>query len=87
MTALASSGQCARASIAGDKLIAAASALGYQPLVAEALLAVGRLGSACSDPVKAVEQLEEASFAAEMSHHDQVVIEAAVFASGSTPSG
>ena len=82
VTALASSGQCARASAASDKLLAAASALGYQPLRAEALLAVGRLGETCSDSAQALERLEEASYVAEMSHHDQIVIEAAVFASG-----
>ena len=37
-----------RVEIAGDKLVAAASALGYQPLTAEAQLAVGRLSINCS---------------------------------------
>jgi tetratricopeptide (TPR) repeat protein len=75
--ALFASGQCERAAVAGEKLVEAASALAYQPLRAEALLAVGHLGEDCSDPAKAAESAEEASFAAEMSHHDQIVVEAA----------
>jgi serine/threonine-protein kinase len=82
VTALQASGRCERAAAAGEKLVTAASALAYQPLVAEALLAVGRLGENCSDPVKATGQLEEASFVAEMSHHDQVAVEASLFVSG-----
>jgi hypothetical protein len=81
VTALATSGQCRAAVAAGDKLVEAASALGYPPLTAEALLAVSRLGENCSDLAKAVEQVEEASYAAEISHHDEVVIQAGVFAS------
>ena len=79
---LAAAGQCERAAADGDKVIAAAAAIGYQPLAAEAELAVGRLGETCADPVKSAEHLEQASYAAEMSHHDQIVIEAAVFAGG-----
>src|SRR6266540_2238936 len=80
LAALASSGQCQRATTDGDRLVAAASALGYLPLKAEILLILGRLGPTCSDPAKAAEQLEEASFAAESSNHDEVVIDAAAFA-------
>ena len=82
VTTLGSAGACERASAAGEKLLAETSALAYQPLTAEALLAVGRLGDACTDPVKAAALIEEASFAAEMSHDDHVVIEAAHFATG-----
>jgi tetratricopeptide (TPR) repeat protein len=81
VTALTASGQCRQAAAAGDNLLAAASAIGYQPLTAEALLAVSRLGENCGDLTKAVEQVEEASYAAEISHHEEVVIEAGVFAS------
>ena len=72
---------------AGDKLLAAVTALAYQPLTAEALLAVSRLGENCSDLGKAVEQVEEARMPAEMSHHDEVVIEAACSRRTTTPSG
>jgi tetratricopeptide (TPR) repeat protein len=60
--------------------MAAASALGYQPLKSEIFLILGKLGQTCSDPAKAAEQLEEASLAAEASNHDEVVIDAAAFA-------
>ena len=80
VNALAAAGLCERAAADGEKVIAAVRPLGYQPLTAEAALAMGRLGETCADPVKSAEHLEQASFSAEMSHHDQVVIEAAVFA-------
>jgi tetratricopeptide (TPR) repeat protein len=81
LSVLAAAGQCERASAAGEKLITASAAVGYMPLVAEAEMVLGRLGEICTDATKSAEHLEQASFAAEISHHDQVVIEAAVFAS------
>jgi serine/threonine protein kinase len=81
VTALVVSGQCRQAVAAGDKLLGAASALAYPPLTAEALLAASRLGENCSDVAKAVERVEEASYSAEISHHEEVVIEAGIFAS------
>lgn len=77
--ALAASGKCERASVTGDRVVVAAADLGYQPLLAEALLAAGRLGEFCSDTGRAVEYLEDAAHAAELSHHDEAVIEASIF--------
>ena len=85
LSVLTAAGQCERASAAGEKLITAAAAVGYMPLVAEAEMVLGRLGEICTDAAKSAEHLEQASFAAEISHHDQVVIEAAVFASALPP--
>ena len=54
------------------------------PLQAEAHLALGRLGETCTDAAKAIAELEEAVFAAEASHHDQVLIEANIYLGVST---
>jgi ATP/maltotriose-dependent transcriptional regulator MalT len=81
VNALAAAGQCEHAVAAGDEVIAAASPLGYQPLIAEAAMAVGRMVETCADMGKSMELLEKASYAAEISRHDQIVVEAAVFAS------
>ena len=80
--ALGDSGQCDQAATAGAAVVAAANALGYLPLQAEAHLALGRLGETCTDTRKAIAELDEAVFAAEASRHDQVAIEANYYLGG-----
>ena len=75
---LGMSGQCDKAVALGNKAVADAEAVGYLPLKAEALLALGALGDNCMDPLKAIDCLEDAVFAAEASHHDEVAFRAAV---------
>jgi serine/threonine protein kinase/tetratricopeptide (TPR) repeat protein len=77
--ALGDSGQCERAATAGAAVVAAADASNYLPLEAEAHIAVGRLGETCTDVTKAIGELEDAVFAAEASHHDQISIEANMY--------
>src|SRR5262249_37179124 len=79
VNALTDAGQCDRAGAAAPSVLAAPKALGYLPVVAEARYAVGRLGDSCAAPTTATEELEEAVFAAEAAHHDEIVIQAAVF--------
>jgi eukaryotic-like serine/threonine-protein kinase len=78
--ALGDSGQCERAAAAGASVVAAAKAIGYRPLEAEAELELGRLGESCTDAVKALGELDDAVFSADASRHDQVSIEANLYA-------
>jgi eukaryotic-like serine/threonine-protein kinase len=80
--ALSSAGQCDRALALGRKVADAAKGIGYLPVQAEAHLAVGRLGETCTEPTAAVGQLEEAVWAAEASHHDEVAIVASLYLAG-----
>ena len=78
VNALAMAGQCEVAAKIGPAVVARAKALGYQPLEAEALYALGELGVTCTDPAQAIGLLEDAVFAAESSHHDEIAIEASM---------
>jgi serine/threonine protein kinase/tetratricopeptide (TPR) repeat protein len=78
--ALGDSGQCERAAAAGAEAVAAAKALGYLPLEAEAELQLGRLGESCTDTQKAIGALDDAAYDADASRHDQVSIEANLYA-------
>ena len=80
--ALGDSGQCDRATKAGEAAVARAGKLGYLPLEAEASYAMGRLSNNCLDPAKATGHLEEAVLAAESSRHDEIAIDASLFLAG-----
>ncbi len=60
-------------------LVAAARALGYQPLVAETLALMGTMYSKSNDSHLAEQALVESYFAADASRHDEVRAEAALF--------
>jgi tetratricopeptide (TPR) repeat protein len=76
--ALSVAGECERSKSLGQGVLDSATKLGYLPLKAEILFALGRLGDACADPPTAIAQLEEAALAAEASHHDEITIMASV---------
>jgi serine/threonine protein kinase/tetratricopeptide (TPR) repeat protein len=78
--ALGDSGQCERAAAAGASVVATAKTIGYRPLEAEAELELGRLGEACTETGKALGVLDDAVFDADASRHDQVSIEANLYA-------
>jgi len=78
--ALGSSGQCDTAVAEGERLLQQATAIGYPPLEAEALHALGGLGNSCMEPAKAIGYLENAAYAAEAARHDEVAIQAATMA-------
>jgi eukaryotic-like serine/threonine-protein kinase len=79
INALAMSGQCDAAAKSGPAVVAQAKALGYRPIEAEALYAIGRLGETCTDTVVAIGELEDAVLAAEASHHDEIAIEGSMY--------
>jgi len=79
VNALATSGQCDAAAKIGLAVVDRARALGYRPVEAEALYAIGRLGETCTDSSHAIPQLEDAAYAAAASRHDEVAIEAIVY--------
>jgi tetratricopeptide (TPR) repeat protein len=78
--ALGDAGQCAPAIAASGAALSSAKALGYPPLVAEAYYVNGRAGNFCGDGAPAIESLEEAIYAAESAHHDEVAVNAASYA-------
>ena len=60
-----------------DRVVPQATALGYKPLLAEALLRRGKAQSRGDAPAVAVGPLSEAAWAGEASRHDEVVAAAA----------
>jgi serine/threonine-protein kinase len=80
--ALASAGRCDEAETAANPARDAARAIGYRPLEAEVLIAMARLGDECLEPRIAATRFEEAAYAAEASHHDEIAIDAASDAAG-----
>ena len=82
INALAAAGRCERATADGRKALERASALEYQPLKAEALFALGRLGDVCLEAHEAIAYLEEAELAAETSRHDEIAIVASLWIAG-----
>jgi serine/threonine protein kinase/tetratricopeptide (TPR) repeat protein len=79
--ALGDAGECGHAGAAAAAALASAKAVGYAPLEAEAYYVNGRAGNFCGDVAPAIESLESAVFAAEASHHDEIAVEAASYAS------
>jgi tetratricopeptide (TPR) repeat protein len=75
--ALSDAGQCVQALAASRTAVASADAVGYLPVRAEALFVDGRTGDFCADASAAIPSLEEAVWAAEASHHDEVIVNAA----------
>jgi tetratricopeptide (TPR) repeat protein len=72
LVAARDSGRCRVAIPAADALIPKTRTLGYQPLLAEALLAAGEVGDQCGDPVLMLARLKEAHTAANASRHEEV---------------
>lgn len=60
-----------------DDALERARALGYAPLVAEALVVAARATNAGGDPTRAVEMLREAALGAQSIGHDEIVASAA----------
>jgi len=79
VNALAMAGQCEAAAKVGPSVVEKAKTLGYDPLEAEALFALGRLGESCGDTSRAIEQLEEASLTAQAANHDEIGFRAATY--------
>ncbi|HVR02244.1 MAG TPA: tetratricopeptide repeat protein, partial [Polyangia bacterium] len=77
--ALGDAGQCTPAVAAAAVALRAAKEVGYAPLEAEAYYVSGRAGNFCGDAAAAIEALEEATFAAETSRHDEIAVEASSF--------
>ena len=75
--ALRDSGQCAAAEKRAAPLIDGVRATGYQPLLAEVLLAAGKLGTFCGDPLVAIARLKAAYSASVAGHLDAAAPEAA----------
>jgi tetratricopeptide (TPR) repeat protein len=63
---------------AAKQLVADAARLGYRPLEAESLEALGRLGEDCIDPREAIASLKRAVWAGETARHDETVVESSV---------
>src|SRR5262249_18729356 len=59
-----------------DDLIAAARAVGYQPLLADVLFASGQLGNNCGDQAQTLQRFKEARSAASASHNDELAAQA-----------
>jgi tetratricopeptide (TPR) repeat protein len=76
--ALRDSGQCARQSSVAESLIAAADAMGYDPLRAEVLTAAGYLGGVCADNAVAVARFKAGYNAAVSGRSDAAAAEAAI---------
>jgi eukaryotic-like serine/threonine-protein kinase len=77
LIALRDSGQCARAFPKADALIAAARAVGYQPLLAETLFASADMFTNCGGGGETLQRLKEAHVVASASHIDDVAAQAA----------
>jgi tetratricopeptide (TPR) repeat protein len=73
-------GQCANAVAEATKVVEAAVAIGYRPLEAEARFALGSFGDSCVGPTTALQEFENAVYAAEASRHDEIAISAAAVA-------
>ncbi|HVT07994.1 MAG TPA: serine/threonine-protein kinase [Polyangia bacterium] len=70
-------GRCADAQPLANDLLSQIRAIGYQPLLAEGLLAVGNDGEDCRPAAERISMMEESFAAGLASHHDEVVAEAA----------
>ncbi|HVV15569.1 MAG TPA: protein kinase [Polyangia bacterium] len=70
-------GRCADAEPLANDLLGQVRAIGYQPLLAEALLAVGNDGEDCRPAVERIDMVQESFAAALASHHDEIIAEAA----------
>ena len=79
--ALGTAGQCDRAVTLGYQVVGEARNVGYLPIEAEALYALGS-GAWCMDPVKQSQVLQEAILAAEASQHDEIAIRASAIIQG-----
>jgi serine/threonine protein kinase/tetratricopeptide (TPR) repeat protein len=77
LIALRDSGQCGRATPKASTLIADARALGYKPLLADALYESAQLGSYCSDDALTLQRFKEAHATASASHDDDIAAQAA----------
>jgi tRNA A-37 threonylcarbamoyl transferase component Bud32 len=78
LIALGNSGQCSRATPLASRLIADARAMGYEPLLADALYAAAQLGSNyCSDDALMLQRFKEAHTTGSASHNDDVAAQAA----------
>jgi tetratricopeptide (TPR) repeat protein len=80
--ALRDAGHCGDAKGSEEGLVAAARATGYQPLVAETLLAAAMLGDACGDQARMFERFREGYTVAVEAHHDEVAASAAILFAG-----
>jgi serine/threonine protein kinase/tetratricopeptide (TPR) repeat protein len=76
--ALGDSGQCAAAAAAGRKLILDSKAIGYPPLEAASLNALGRFGGECMSVDESVRTHRDAILAAAASHDDEAAVEAMI---------
>jgi eukaryotic-like serine/threonine-protein kinase len=70
-------GRCADAQPLANDLLSQIRAVGYQPLLAEGLLAVADDGEDCSPATERIGMIQEAFAAALASHHDEVAAQAA----------
>jgi tetratricopeptide (TPR) repeat protein len=77
VTALRDSGQCARALPQADALLAKTRAVGYSPLLADALFAAAELGNECGDFSQMLQRFKEAHSFASAGHSDEVAAKAA----------
>jgi tRNA A-37 threonylcarbamoyl transferase component Bud32 len=77
LIALRDSGQCAHATEKADALIAEARAVGYKPLLADALIAAAQLGNYCGDDGEMLQRFKEAHAMAVASRNDDVAAQAA----------
>ncbi|MES1207857.1 MAG: serine/threonine-protein kinase, partial [Pseudomonadota bacterium] len=73
--ALGDSGQCETAASLATHATDEAKRIGYLPVRAAAEFAAGRLMETCTDAVKGIALLQDATEDAEASHHDEVFIE------------
>jgi tetratricopeptide (TPR) repeat protein/predicted Ser/Thr protein kinase len=76
LIALRDSGQCLRATPLSSSLIAAAQAVGYQPLLAETLFASAQLGNLCGDDAEMLQRFREAHAAASAARNDELAAQA-----------
>jgi eukaryotic-like serine/threonine-protein kinase len=87
VNALATTGRCDQAVSLGQKVVEEATTLGYLPLKAEALFALGWRGNVCRDiepgNPKLNDELKGALLVAEASRHDEIAIRASSMMYGS----
>jgi tetratricopeptide (TPR) repeat protein len=80
--ALRDAGHCGDAKQTEAGLVAAARAAGYQPLLAETLLAAAMLGDSCGEQARMFELFREAFTIAVEAHHDEAAASAAILFAG-----
>jgi len=76
--ALSDSGQCVAAAAGRRQLVAAADALGYPPMQADALMASLHAVGVCDDPAEALGNYRRAALIALAARYDEVAAEAAI---------